>query len=265
LRAFLDGLEIGYDVQGQGIPLLLMHAFPLDRSMFRPLGGARLITFDAPGAGKSALPDGPLRLEHIADVAAGLLDHLGVERAVVGGVSMGGYAAFSFVRRYPERLLGLVLSDTRAPADTEEGRRARYEMMEVARREGSAEIARRMIPRLLGETTRRENPALVERVETIIESASPEGIARLLEALAERQDSTGLLGSISAPALVVVGEEDPIATPAESAQMAAAIPDARFAVIPRAGHLANMERPGQFEQAVEAFLRDLKLPPGVWH
>lgn len=257
LQTPLQGIQIHYDVRGQGIPLLLMHAFPLDSSMFSEQAGARLITFDAPGAGKSALPAGPLRMETIADVAAALLDHLGVDRAVVGGVSMGGYAAFSFARRRPRRLLGLVLSDTRAVAETEEGRRARYEMIAVARREGAAEIARRMLPRLLSETTRRENTALVKRVRRRIERQRGEGIASLLEALAERQDSTDLLARIEAPTLVVVGEEDPISTPAEAGQWAAAIPGARFVAIPRAGHLPNLERPELFERAVGEFLDSL--------
>src|SRR5258706_10130481 len=104
MRANLQGLEIEYEVQGQGIPLLLMHAFPLDRRLFGPLRGAQLITFDAPGAGKSSLPREGFSMQDLAVVALNLLDHLGIAQGVVGGVSMGGYAAFAFARRHPERL-----------------------------------------------------------------------------------------------------------------------------------------------------------------
>jgi pimeloyl-ACP methyl ester carboxylesterase len=246
LYTTLHGCEVEYDDQGQGTPLLLMHAFPLNRTMFSPLPGARLITFDAPA--------GPLSMDLLADVAAALLDHLGLAQAVVGGVSMGGYATFRFAGRHPQRLLGLVLSNTRPAADTDDARRARYEMMEVARRDGAAEIARRMLPRLLGETTRRENAAVVDRVRQMIEAYSPEAIVRMLEALATRPDSTALLAAIAVPTVVIAGEEDVITPPAESAQWAAAIPGADFHVIPRAGHLSCLEAPQRFAQSLEAVL-----------
>ncbi len=242
----LHGCEVRYDDQGQGTPLLLMHAFPLNRMMFFPLPGVRLITFDAPA--------GPLTMDLLADLAAALLDHLGLAQAVVGGVSMGGYAAFRFAARHPQRLLGLVLSNTRPAADSEDARRARYEMMEVARRDGPAEIARRLLPRLLGETTRRERPVVVERVRQMIEATSPEAIARMLEALATRPDSTPVLGSIAVPTLVIAGEEDVITPPEESSQWAAAIPGAVFHVIPRAGHLSCLEEPDRFAPCLEAVL-----------
>jgi len=144
-----------------------------------------------------------------------------------------------------------VLSNTRPAADTGDARRARYEMMEVARRDGPAEIARRMLPRLLGETTRRENPAVVDRVRQMIEASSPEAIVRMLEALATRPDSTPLLAAIAVPAVVIAGEEDVITPPAESSQWAAAIPGAVFRVIPRAGHLSRLEAPERFAQSLD--------------
>ena len=131
MRANLAGHDIAYEDSGSGIPVLLMHAFPLDRRMFAPqragLGDSiRLITFDVPGAGESA--QGVVSIDGIADIAAALLDHLGLDRAVMGGVSMGGYAAFAFARRHAERLLGLILANTRAVADTRELRTARKAM-----------------------------------------------------------------------------------------------------------------------------------------
>ncbi len=259
--AYLRGISIAFDVRGEGVPLLLMPAFPLDRSMFRPLPGARLITFDAPGLGDSGLPLDPLRMDDIAGIEAALLDHLGIESAVVGGVSMGGYTAFRFAARFASRLLGLVICDARAEGDTDEGRRSRLDLAETARREGSAEIARRMLPRLLSETTRRENPELVEQVRAKIERNPAEGIARLLEALAHRPNSVDVLGRINVPALVVVGAEDPISTESECRDMAARIPGAHLAVIPQAGHLPNLEQPEQFDAVVGEFLQGLARRP----
>jgi pimeloyl-ACP methyl ester carboxylesterase len=260
MRANLQGLEIDYDVQGQGIPLLLMHAFPLDRRLFGPLRGARLITFDAPGAGKSSLPPEGFGMDDLAAVAIHLLDHVGIAQAVVGGVSMGGYAAFAFARQYPERLRGLVLSNTRVVADTEEGKRSRAEMADAARRQGAAEIARRMLPRLLGATTQQQNPALVRQVQGWIEEQPPEGIARLLGALAARQDASDLLPRIAVPTLVIAGVEDSIATPSEAGEWAARISGARFVTIEGAGHLPVLEQPAVFAGVVEDFLKKLSAP-----
>jgi 3-oxoadipate enol-lactonase len=215
--------------------------------MFFPLSGFRLITFD--------VPPGPITMDAIADIAAALLDHLGVPAAVVGGVSMGGYATFRFLARHAARLLGLLLSNTRAAADTEQARAARYEMMETARRYGAAEIAKAMLPRLLGETTRRESPALVERARQMIESASPEWIVHLLEALANRPDSTPLLPSISVPAVVLGGDEDLIVTAAETRSWAALIPTAQVTILPRCGHLPPLEQPAAFSAALRPLLR----------
>ncbi len=249
--------RIGVEVHGQGAPLVLMHAFPLNRSMFEDqkkglADAARMITFDVPGVGESEA--GPVTMESIADLAAALLDAEGIERAVVGGVSMGGYAAFAFARRHPDRLQGLLLANTRAVADTAEGRAARAEMAKVARQQGAAEIATRMLPKLLGETSRRERPEIVERVRALVESTDPEAIAALLQALADRADSHDLLDKIAVPTLVVAGAEDPLAPPEEASEWAKAIPGASFTVIPKAGHLANLEAPEAFNAEVRMFL-----------
>ncbi len=243
LYTTLHGRKVHYDDAGAGAPLLLMHAFPVDRTMFAPLPGFRLVTFD--------VPPGPVTMDLIADFAAGLLDRLGLERAVVGGVSMGGYAAFRFLARHPERLAGLVLSNTRPAPDTEAVRASRRDMMEVARRQGPAEVANRMIPRLLGETTRWEYPEAVARVRRMIEAQSAEAIVQLLEALANRPDSTPLLASIRVPTVVIAGEEDVIVSPEETRSWSAHIPGVQLHVIPRCGHLPPVERPDAFARAIE--------------
>jgi pimeloyl-ACP methyl ester carboxylesterase len=252
--------RISYEAGPRGVPLVLMHAFPLHQGMFDEQRAAlasvaRLITFDVPGAGESE--PGPVEMDDLAGIAARLLDALRIEQAVVGGVSMGGYAAFSFARRHSDRLRGLILANTRAVADTEDAKKTRREMASVAREQGAAEIANRMLPRLLGETTHSERPAVVERVRQIAESVSGETVARLLEALANRADSTDLLPKISVPTLVIAGGQDPIAPPTEAGEWARRIPSARFVSIAGAGHLPNLETPEAFNMAVREFLATL--------
>jgi pimeloyl-ACP methyl ester carboxylesterase len=256
----LGNHAISWEASGEGTPLLMMHAFPLNQTMFQPQrealsGVARLLTFDAPGVGESA--PAAVTIDDLADLAAALLDAENIERAIVGGVSMGGYAAFAFARRHPGRLRGLILANTRAVADTEEARKNRRDMAQVALAQGAAEIASRMLPKLLGETTRRERPAVAGRVRAIAESVPGETIARLLEALANRADSTDLLARIHVPTLVIAGAQDSIATPHESSEWAARIPNARFVAISGAGHLPNLETPEAFNAAVREFLQSL--------
>jgi pimeloyl-ACP methyl ester carboxylesterase len=260
MQANLLGHDIVYDDSGQGRALLLMHAFPLDRRMFAPQRAGlaeslRLITFDVPGAGESA--PGVVSIDGIADIAAALLDRLGIDQAVVGGVSMGGYAAFSFARRHSGRLRGVILANTRAVADTDEGKVARKAMAAVAIEQGAAEIANRMLEKLLGATTLRERPAVVSDVRAMIESTPPKTIAMLLDALANREDSTATLSTIDVPALAIAGEEDPLAPPAETAGWAAQIPDARFVAIKRAGHLACLEDSAAFNRSIVEFASGL--------
>jgi len=193
-------------------------------------------------------------MERIADDGAALLDHLGVEKAVVGGCSMGGYAALAFVRRHPQRLLGLVLQDTRAGADTAEAKANRAGLAAKVLAEGSPAAVDALLPKLLGETTQREQPDLVARVRERILATAPAGIANALHGLAARADSRETLPAIAVPALVLVGAEDVLTPPSEAALLSAAIPRARLDVIPGAGHLANLESPAAVNAALRAFL-----------
>jgi pimeloyl-ACP methyl ester carboxylesterase len=252
--------QIFFQCTGAGVPVVMMHAFPLNQTMFQGqrqslADVARLVTFDVPGVGEST--PSLVTIDDIADLAAALLDAEEIEKAVIGGVSMGGYAAFAFALRHPDRLRGLILANTRAAADTEEAKKGRREMAAVAREKGAAEIARRMLPKLLGETTHQERPAVVDHVRSMAESVAPETIARLLDALASRADSAGLLPQINVPTLVIAGEQDAIAPPEEASEWAARIPNAKFVAIARAGHLPNLETPEAFDAAVREFLQSL--------
>jgi pimeloyl-ACP methyl ester carboxylesterase len=259
VKTTIDGAAIEYDVRGDGEPLLLLHAFPLGLFMWDAQVEAlaatrRVVRFDARGFGGSSAAGGPLTMERIADDGALLLDHLGIDKAVVGGCSMGGYAAFAFVRRHPQRLAGLVLQDTRAGADTAEARANRAALAAKVLAEGASAAVDAFLPKLVGETTHRERPAVVALVRERILATPPQAIASALQGLAARADSRETLPTIAVPTLVLVGAEDVLTPPHEAVTMAAAIPRARLDVIPAAGHLANLESPDAVNAALRAFL-----------
>ena len=259
MRAVLGGGELAYDVQGSGEPLLLLHAFPLGMAMWEPqvrgLSDAlRVVRFDARGFGGSAPGDGLLGMEKIAADAVSLLDLLGIARAAVCGLSMGGYAAFALWRRHPERVSALVLADTRAVADSEEAKKGRAELAEKVRRQGPEAAAEAFLPKLLGETTRRVRPELVDRVREMILANPARGISDALAGLAARADATALLGEIRVPTLFVVGEEDGISPPAEMEGLHRQVKGSRYVKLPGAGHLSNLEDPRGFNAAVRELL-----------
>jgi 3-oxoadipate enol-lactonase len=260
------GRRISYlDAQGPGAPpgraLVLLHAFPLSADMWQPQlaaapAGWRFLAPDLRGFGESDPGDAdrPASIEDYGEDVVALLDALAVERAVVAGLSMGGYAAFAVLRLTPARVAGLVLADTRAEADGGSARAARDAMLETLARGGAAAVFDRMQPGLLGETTRTSRPEVVERVRALALSQPADGIRRGIERLKSRPDSTGLLGRITCPTLVVAGEEDQITTADVARNLHARIGGSELAVIPKAGHLSSLEQPARFNQALTRFL-----------
>lgn len=258
----VDGVRLVYDLRGQGIPVLWIHGFPLGRWLWDPqlealAGIARSIAVDLRGFGGSGTPEGPYTMETYAADLRGLLDALGIERAVLAGLSMGGYVAFAFYAAYPERVRGLILADTRHQADTPEARANRYALIERIRAEGTPAAVEAFLPRLFGATTQRERPELVEALRRKMLTNPAAGLIGALQAMAERPDRTDLLPHIRVPTLVIAGEEDAVTPPDLARAMAEAIPGARLVVIPRAGHLANVEAPEAFNEAVRSFLQEL--------
>lgn len=254
--------DIAYEVTGEGPAVLFLHAFPLGLFMWDAQAEAlrsayRVVRFDDRGFGGSPPGDSLLTMERIADDAAALLDHLGLPRAVVVGCSMGGYAAMAMVRRHPDRLRGLVLQDTRAGADSEEARKNRALLAEQTLREGATAALSAFLPKLLGDTTKSERPQVVERIRERILATSPRGIANALHGLAARADSLSTLREIRVPTLVVCGAEDVITPVAEAEALERAIHASRLAVIPRAGHLANLENPEAYNSVLTDFLSRL--------
>lgn len=261
--ALLDELEAGYDDSGTGAPLLLIHGFPHDRSLWAPqgrglAGQARCIAPDLRGFGEST-PSPPFSMDRYADDLAALLDLLRVDRAVVGGLSMGGYIALAFWRRHRRRVRGLILANTRAGADSAEARDRRQRMIALAREHGSSAIAEAMLPGMIGKTSREKSPELVAAVHRMMSSAPVAGVVGALEAMMERPDSTPTLGTIDVPVLVVTGEEDALIPAAEARAMHADIRGSQFEVIAGAGHLSNLERPAAFNHVVSEFLARVVL------
>ena len=244
---------------GPGEPLVLLHAFPLNGRMFEPQmeafsEGRRVVAPDYPGFGRSPRTPAQPDIRYYAEGVLGLLNRLGLERVVLGGVSMGGYVAFGCMRLFPERVSGLILADTRPDADSEETRENRKNMARRVADEGVEVLIELQMRRLLARDTLEKNEEVVEEVRDMILESSPGGVVAALGALRERPDSTPLLEELEVPTLVIGGEEDGISSPEVMGAMAEKIPDSRHVTLPRAGHLSNLEAPEGFNAALKEFL-----------
>lgn len=259
-RADVNGTELHYRDTGNGKDVvLLLHAFPLHSGMwsrqFAALGKKhRVIAPDYRGLGKSGVSTEASTMELLAQDVRALLQHVRVERAAVVGLSMGGYLAFELYRQLPALFRGLALCDTKAAADTEEGKAGREKLAKGAIEKGLSWVADEMVPKLLRP---QPDPAAVKEVRSLVAEGTPAGVAAALRGMARRPDSTPTLAAIACPALVVAGEEDQLIPPAESERMAAAIKGARLVKIPGAGHLPNIEVPDAFTKALEDFVAGL--------
>jgi pimeloyl-ACP methyl ester carboxylesterase len=244
---------------------VLAHAFPLGAGMWEPQfkavpPGWRYIAPDLRGFGGSTIaPDGDLgpRMDDYAADVLDVLRELNIESAVFAGVSMGGYVTFAMLRRAPSMARGVILVDTRAGADSLEGRANRRSMLALLEREGAAGIARDMIGKLIGATTRTERPEVETVVRRLIIQQSPEAIRGGVLRMMERPDSTAVLQGLTVPVLIVAGDEDTLIPLDESRRMQASCPKAELTIVPRAGHLPNLEQPAAFNAAVAAFLSQL--------
>jgi pimeloyl-ACP methyl ester carboxylesterase len=259
LTITVDGVPLHYRDEGRGLPVLLFHAFPLNGEAYakqvKALSGRyRFIIPDIRGFGRSGLGEGPTEMSRIARDALALLDALNVESAVVGGVSMGGYASMALLREDAGRVRGLVLVDTQATADDEAGRARREASAQEALREGPEASVRALLPRVVAAGPDSEAG---REVAALMRTATPAGIAAAQRGMALRPDSKDILARYAGPALVVVGEKDAV-TPLEKAkQMADLITGARLEVIADAAHLPNQEQPEKFNAVLDSFLSGL--------
>lgn len=256
-----NGLTVAYDEVGTGLPFVLLHGFPHNRSLWAPQTSAllehgRCIAPDLRGFGESGR-QGPYSMKQYAEDVIELLEILGIDRAVVGGLSMGGYVAFAIWRAKPQLVRALVLADTRPGADSPDTRRKRMELIALAKASGAGAVANAQISGMVGATTRAQNPALVEGLHQMLAGAPVEGVIGALQAMMDRPDSTELLPTITVPTLIIVGEEDALTPVKESRAMHAAIPGSRLEVIPGAGHCSNLEKPAAFNHVLGEFLSAL--------
>ncbi|AGA25588.1 alpha/beta fold hydrolase [Singulisphaera acidiphila] len=255
---------LDFDDDGPGPVVILLHGFPLNRSMWKAqmakIGSLyRVIAPDLRGHGHTAAPDGVYSIDAMADDVLDLLNALQLkEPVVIGGLSMGGYIALSLVARHPERVRALILMDTRAGADSTEAALGREEMAkQVETTRSTASVVQAMLPKLFSETTRNFHSDRIVPVRHMMEKTPARAVAGALRGMAARPDRTGDLARIQVPTLVLVGADDTITPPAEARAMAQAIPGAQFEIIPNAGHLAPLENPAASNAAILRFLSSL--------
>lgn len=259
--ALCGDAEIGYDDVGSGLPVVFIHGFPHDRSLWAPQMGAfvdrcRCIAVDLSGFGESTRT-GDASMDSYADDVACILDSLAIPHAVICGLSMGGYVAFAFWRRHRSRVRALILADTRATPDTPDAAEKRRELIALARAQGSTAVADRQIGGMVGKSTRDKNSGIVDTVYRMLEAQPVDAITSALEALIARPDSTPTLATIDVPTLIVVGEED-VLTPVKDARaMHAGIAGSRLEILAGAGHLTSLERPAAFNHVASEFLSRL--------
>ena len=239
--------------------LVWLHAFPLSAEMWRPQldgppDGWRVIAPDLAGFGGSKDHERQPVIDDFAQDLDELLAFLGIRHVVLGGLSMGGYAAFAYLRLGPGRVRGVILADTKSGPDTPAARDGRQKMLDLLASRGVPAIADEMVPKLLGGTTQRTDQGTVLLVRRLIEANDAGGVSRAIQRLRDRPDSSPLLTRLTVPALILVGEEDGITPIADARAMATAIADATLTVIPRAGHLANLENAEAFDAAVRSWL-----------
>jgi 3-oxoadipate enol-lactonase len=258
------------DHDGDGPPLVLLHGFPHDRSLWSQQRAslsayARVIVPDLPGFGASPVADARPSMDAYADAVVDLLDTLGIDRAVIGGLSMGGYVAMALWRRYSERVGGLLLCDTKATADTDAAKEARDAALASIARDGAPAFAEAQLAKMVGATTHDSRPPIVDSLRAMMRRQSPAAMTWALMALRDRPDSRTTLGSITVPTLVIVGDEDLITPPAEAQAMMDLLPataNPRLEIITGAGHVSCVERPAAVSLAIADFLASLPTHGG---
>ncbi|MFC9943750.1 alpha/beta fold hydrolase [Streptomyces pratensis] len=262
IRTVVNGISIRYDDQGpsDGIPVVLVHGHPFDHTMWAPqvealtAAGYRVVTPDLRGYGGSEVVPGTCLFSDFADDIAALLDMIGVQQAVIGGVSMGGQITMEFQRSHPERVCGLILSDTSPVAETEEGKAFRNALADRLLAEGMDGYADEVIDKMIARYNITARPDVAEHVLAMMRRTAPEGAAAALRGRAERPDYRDTLAGASVPVLVLVGADDFYIPVSDAQAMHRLIPSADLVVIEQAGHLPGAEQPAAFNDALLNFL-----------
>lgn len=262
MKVNINGITINYTERGlpQGLPVVFIHGFPFSHLMWEPQMKAlpneyRAITYDVRGHGESDVGDGQYSIEFFVDDFVGLLDFLVIQKAVVCGLSMGGYIALRAVERHPDRFQGLILCNTRSEADSNEGKVKRSDTVKAVKSSGVKEFAGNFVKAVFAQETFERSPQSVETIREIIESNSPLGICGTLLALASRTDTTNFLSKISVPTLILVGEHDTLTPPSASQSMKENIRGAEMHIVPGAAHMSNLENSTFFNEKLIGFLK----------
>lgn len=254
MKTKVNGIELTYKLTGnKAPPLLLMHGFGLDRTIWyelvdNHLGNQQVILPDLRGHGESDAPSGPYTMSLLAQDLADLLDDLEFEQAIVCGHSMGGYVALAFAEQFPGKLAGLGLVTTNAEADSTEKRAGRYALIDAIQARGSIVVAENLSPRLS------HNPAVIQQAHDMISQCKPDGLIGSLQGMAERADKMANLSQITVPALVVAGEEDQITDLKGAQTMAEAIPQGLFFKLSNVGHMPMEEDAAALGQALQVLI-----------
>lgn len=260
MEAITNGVRMVYDDQGAGDPVILIHGFPLCRRLFRPQvnaltdAGFRVITPDLRGFGDSDAPEAPYGMDLFADDIIGLMDHLSLDRAVIGGMSMGGYILFNLLHRHPGRIRGAIFLQTRQTADDDAGKARRLDLARRAREQGPQVVADAFIPMLFCDDSLQNRPRLVEEVAEWMLKTSTNGLSGGLLAMRERPDYTPLLPTFTTPSCAIGGALDKLIPPSHMESFASLMPDCSCTIVEGAGHLANIEAPNDVNRAILEFL-----------
>ncbi|MFC0598433.1 alpha/beta fold hydrolase [Streptomyces palmae] len=269
--ALVGGIAVEYQDEGPrqaAPPLLLVHGHPFDRSMWRPQiteaarAGHRVIAPDLRGYGGSEVVPGTTLLSDFATDLAGLLDHLGIDRVALGGLSMGGQIVMEFQRLFPDRVSGLLLADTAAEPETDQGRAARHAMADRLLREGMAPYAEEVLDKMISPEAIRTLPQVATHVRLMMGSTAPQGAAAALRGRAARPDYRPVLAQAAVPTLVVVGSEDRFTPLRDAETIRDLVPGAELAVIEGAAHMPNLERPAEFTAHLLRFLDRVRRHEG---
>ena len=251
--------QLAFDEHGSGPhTVILLHGFPFTSAIWQAQrealgnGKRRIVTPDLPGFGRTKGSEESM--DAYAEDVRALIDKLGAQRVILGGFSMGGYVALAFARKYADRLEGLLLVDTKADPDSEEARVGHYALIERVEAEGPQAAFDAMLPRLIAPDTKEKRPEVIDRLREIASGVTAEGVVGALTAMAERPDSTTILGDLTIPALIIVGMHDQITPSRDADELGTQLPMARIAIIDDAGHATPVENPPAVTAAIQSWL-----------